>query len=175
MQSSGNKLWKWIEKIIYSILRGCSILLKKEISEDIFLTVMQFLKFGIVGVSNTVISYVIYVIGLIVFQKLNVLQNVDYLAAQLVAFAISVLWSFYWNNKVVFVLEDGKERSIWRALLKTYISYSFTGLFLNSMLLIVWVQVFHMSEFLAPIINLLISVPLNFLINKFWAFRTTEQ
>ena len=29
----------------------------------------------------------------------------------------------------------------------------------------------HVSEFVAPIINLLISVPINFVINKFWAFR----
>lgn len=31
---------------------------------------MQFVKFGIVGLSNTVISYVIYVVTLILFQKI---------------------------------------------------------------------------------------------------------
>ncbi|MCI9033187.1 MAG: GtrA family protein [Lachnospiraceae bacterium] len=132
---------------------------------------MQFVKFGIVGLSNTIISYVIYVGGLIFLQYFGIFSKVDYLVAQIVAFILSVLWSFYWNNKMVFVLEKGKERSLWKALVKTYISYSFTGLFLNSILLVFWVQICNISEFIAPIINLLVSVPLNFVINKFWAFK----
>jgi len=89
----------------------------------------------------------------------------------MIAFILSVLWSFYWNNKMVFVKEEGQQRNLWKALIKTYISYSFTGLFLNSALLVLWVDVLHISEFVAPIVNLLISVPLNFIINKFWAFK----
>ena len=58
-----------------------------------------------------------------------------------------------------------------KALVKTFISYSFTGLFLSSVLLVLWVQVMHISEFVAPIINLLVTVPLNFIINKLWAFK----
>ena len=72
---------------------------------------------------------------------------------------------------MVFTLEEGKERSVWKALIKTFIAYSFTGLFLNSILLFLWVRVFSISEFIAPLINLVVSVPLNFIINKFWAFR----
>lgn len=171
MQNFGSKIWALIEKCAYIILNGVFGILKKELSESAFLAIMQFIKFGVVGISNTFISYILYVIALLGFQKLGILLNTDYLIAQVVAFVISVLWSFYWNNKMVFVVENGKERSIWKALLKTYISYSFTGLFLNSILLLLWVQVLHISEFLAPIINLLISVPLNFIINKFWAFN----
>ena len=101
----------------------------------------------------------------------NVKAFYDYLIAQIAAFVISVLWSFYWNSKMVFTLEEGKERSVWKALIKTFIAYSFTGLFLNSILLFLWVRVFSISEFIAPLINLVVSVPLNFIINKFWAFR----
>ena len=68
-------------------------------------------------------------------------------------------------------MEEGERRSLFPALIKTYVSYSFTGLFLNSLLMFLWVRVFHISEYLAPIFNLLISVPINFLINKFWAFK----
>lgn len=97
-------------------------------------------------------------------------QSPTILVSQGIAFVLSVLWSFYWNNKVVFA-DGGGERNLWKALAKTYVSYSFTGLFLNSILLVLWVQVFHISEFIAPVINLLISVPLNFLMNKLWAFK----
>ena len=131
---------------------------------------IQFVKFGIVGVSNTVISYGIYVVVLLLLQKRNLFENVDYLIAQVVAFLLSVLWSFYWNRRYVFHADTNQVP--WpQALLKTYISYAFTGLFLNSILSIFWVRVVHMPKIFAPILNLLIAVPLNFILNKFWAFK----
>lgn len=150
-------------------------ILKKDYADNQHAAFMQFVKFGIVGVSNTVISYVLYAATLLILQKADLFPKTDYLWAQIVAFILSVLWSFYWNNKMVFVTSEESERVWWKALIKTYISYSFTGLFLNSILLILWVKICGMSEFVAPILNLLISVPLNFLINKFWAFKATNK
>ena len=112
---------------------------------------------------------------LILFQKNNLIPSVDYLAAQVIAFILSVLWSFYWNNKFVFEKADNEERNIVHALIKTYISYAFTGLFLNSILSLLWVEVLGIPKIIAPIINLLVSVPLNFVMNKFWAFRKSEK
>ena len=165
------KILDTIDYIVNSIFTAIFKLMGRDYSEGTHEAIMQFIKFGIVGVSNTVISYVLYAATLLLLQKANIFPRVDYLLAQIVAFVLSVLWSFYWNNKMVFTLQDGERRSLWRALLKTYVSYSFTGLFLNSVLLILWVKVLGISEFIAPIINLLVSVPLNFLINKFWAFK----
>lgn len=165
-------LWKFIEKIIDFIL--CR-LLRLKINETQWEALMQFVKFGIVGLSNTVISYVIYVRTLILFQKNNLIPSVDYLVAQVIAFILSVLWSFYWNNKFVFEKADNEERNIVHALIKTYISYAFTGLFLNSILSLLWVEVLGIPKIIAPIINLLVSVPLNFIMNKFWAFRKSEK
>lgn len=170
MRDLGNKIWHIIEKMVYLILTIFYRLIGKELTDEFFKSFMQFVKFGIVGLSNTVLSYILYVVCLLVFRKLGVLPNNGYLVAQIVAFVISVLWSFYWNNKLVFTLKEGEQRSVFSALIKTFISYSFTGLFLNSILLVFWVKVVHISEFIAPIINLLVSVPLNFVINKFWAF-----
>lgn len=58
-----------------------------------------------------------------------------------------------------------------RALFKAYISYAFAGIFLNSVLSFLWVEYLGISKIVSPIINLLVSVPLNFVLNKFWAFR----
>lgn len=171
MKKIGELIWRCIEKITCTILLFFFNFIKKEITDSQIDAFLQFVKFGIVGVSNTIISYVLYAMSLFGFQKASFFGQYDYLVAQIIAFVLSVLWSFYWNNKMVFVLEDGNQRSIWKALLKTYVSYSFTGLFLNSILLILWVKIIGISEFVAPIINLLVSVPLNFIINKFWAFK----
>lgn len=175
MSELGNSIWHLIEKLVYVVLKVLFKLIRKDLTDEIFGTFMQFVKFGIVGLSNTVISYILYVMSLLLFRKLQILPNSGYLVAQVIAFVLSVLWSFYWNNKLVFTLQEGEERSVFKALIKTYISYSFTGLFLNSILLVLWVKVLHISEFIAPIINLLVSVPLNFVINKFWAFRKKNE
>lgn len=130
---------------------------------------IQFIKFGIVGLSNTIISYVIYVVSLLIMQKYQMLPKTDYLVAQFFGFVLSVLWSFYWNRR--FVFKEGAEKVSWPvALLKTYASYAFTGILLNSILSFLWVEYLHIPKLIAPVINLLVSVPLNFILNKFWAF-----
>lgn len=145
-------------------------ILHLKLSEKKLEGILQFFKFGIVGLSNTVISYIIYVIALQAFRTMEMSEKIDYLAAQVVAFILSVLWSFYWNNKYVFG-DAGDNRNIVQKLLKTYVSYAFTGLLLNSLLAVLWVQMLGIDKMLAPIINLLVSVPVNFVMNKFWAFK----
>lgn len=165
------KAYNLLENIMHAILSGLFRLFRKELKEEQFSSFMQFVKFGIVGLSNTLISYVVYLLFLLLFKKLELPGTVDYMLAYGLGFLISVVWSYYWNNKYVFSLEQGEKRSGLGTFIKTLISYSFTGLFLNSILLYLWVDIVGISEIVAPVINLLISVPLNFIINKLWAFK----
>ena len=160
---------KVIDKIIYNICKLFAKILKKDQDENAVNSLVQFVKFGIVGVSNTVVSYVINVLVLLLMKPMNV--SWDYFVGNVVSFLLSVLWSFYWNNKYVFTLEEGQSRSMGKALLKTYISYGFTGIILNNILSWIWVSVMGISKYIAPIINLLASVPINFFMNKLWAFK----
>ena len=57
-------------------------ILHLNLSEKKLEGIIQFFKFGIVGLSNTVISYVIYVITLQAFRMMEVSEKIDYLAAQ---------------------------------------------------------------------------------------------
>ncbi|MCR5700802.1 MAG: GtrA family protein [Lachnospiraceae bacterium] len=171
MPKVAGKYWSLIEVIAHGVLGFCFKLIHKELTDEAFASFMQFVKFGLIGVTNTVLSYVINVAALLSFQKIGMSPKYDYLVAQFVAFVLSVAWSFYWNNKLVFKEDETGQRVWWKALIKTYISYSFTGIFLNSLLSWIWVSLFHISKLVAPLINLVISVPINFLINKFWAFK----
>jgi putative flippase GtrA len=126
-------------------------------------TLWQFIKFGIVGFSNTLISYVIY--------SILVYFGVDYLIGNIVGFIVSVLNSFYWNNKYVFKNNAENKISVLKVLIKVFVSYGFTGLILNSILLVIWVDIIGISEYLAPVLNLIITIPINFLLNKLWAFK----
>lgn len=142
------------------------------ISDSSIEMIVQFIKFGVVGVSNTLISYVLNILVLFILAPLQIAW--DYVLGNLVSFFLSVLWSFYWNNKYVFTEKEGEQRTIWKALLKTYVSYGVTGIVLNNILSYIWIEIFNVSKFIAPIINLVISVPINFLMNKFWAFNNKK-
>ena len=122
--------------------------------------IKQFIKFGIVGVSNTLLSLVIYYV-LVLFV------GVHYILANTVAFVISVLNAYYWNSKYVFKRSAGSRP---KQLAKVYASYGTTFL-VSTGLLFLMVDIIGMSEVVAPIINLGVTVPLNFLLNKYWAFR----
>ena len=160
-----------LNQLIHSVVAFLLKIFHKENDQAKVESLSQFVRFGIVGLSNTLISYLIYAGTLLIFKHNGAFPHADYLISQTVAFVLSVLWSFLWNNKFVFSLNEGEHRSIIKSLLKTYVSYSFTGLFLNSILLVLWTKYFHISEFVSPILNMIISVPLNFLINKYWAFK----
>jgi putative flippase GtrA len=126
---------------------------------------VQFIKFGIVGLSNTALSYAIY--AALVYIGLY------YIIAGVISFALSVLNSLYWNSRYVFKPGGGqRKRNIWNVLIKTYASYAFTGLILSNILLYVFVDALHISEYLAPLFSLAVTVPLNFVLNKKWAFKS---
>lgn len=135
-------------------------------------TVVQFIKFSIVGVSNTAISYLLNVVVLFLLQPYQVIW--DYIAGNIISFILSVLWAFYWNNRIVFTVEQGNHQSIWKTLLKTYIAYGFTGIILNNILSWLWISVIGISKYIAPLINLIFSVPLNFIVNKLWTFKSDK-
>jgi len=163
----GKTIYGFIEKIYMFFVELLFKIIKKDLTDKKRQTFKEFLQFGLVGVSNTIISYLLYVVTLLLVSKSGV--KFDYIIANIVSWLLSVLWSFYWNNKFVFKKEEGEKRNIW-ALFKTYVSYGFTGLILNNILSVLWVSVLHISKMLAPIINLVISIPINFFMNKLWAF-----
>lgn len=168
MKKIGTALWNILERVLRFIVYR---ILKLELSNETWKNLIQFTKFGIVGLSNTAIGYLIYAISLKALRVGHLFPNVDIYIAQFVMFLLSVLWSFYWNNRAVFTAENGEVRNIFMALIKTYVSYAFTSLFLSEVLLLLWVNILGISEYIAPIINLIITVPLNFIIQKFWAFK----
>lgn len=144
----------------------------------------QFVKFALVGVSNTLISEGVY--ALLVFFKMH------YLLAGFIGFSLSVLNACFWNGKYVFKQNDSK-RTWWKTLVKTYLAY-FWGYLVNAALLVFWIEIVDICSWMKPLaawfidhgmerfdeqflgsmlaagINLLVTVPMNFVINKYWAY-----
>ncbi len=143
--------------------------LLKILGEEKWKSCVQFVKFGLVGVSNTAVTYILY--ALIIFLLRNCGWEQDFIFANMTSFTISVFWSFYWNNKYVFQEKEKGSRQKWKALGKCFLSYGFTGYILDNILSYIWIRQMGISRYLAPLLNLIFSVPVNFLLNKLWAFR----
>lgn len=152
--------------------------------KDIF---KQFIRFGLVGISNTAVSYLVYALT---FRLTD-----NYFLANVLSWLISVLNAYLWQNIFVFREDSNAQKRVWwKVLLKTYMAYAFTGLFLNNVLLWLWVDIIDISRFAegilsvlkeygvsmtgrefagyaGPLLNMVVVIPINFVMNKFWAYR----
>lgn len=127
---------------------------------------IQFFKFGIVGAINTILSYVIT-------NGCYYLLSLNEQFSNIIAFVITVFISFMLNGKFVFNNKQN-ERSFWKSLFKVYAAYSITGLFLTAILLYVEERILGIPHYIATLMNLVITVPTNFILNKFWAYKEKE-
>lgn len=123
----------------------------------------QFIKFGLIGISNTAISMGVYYF----FLWLNPQW---YILGSILGTVFSIANAFIWNDLFVFSGNARDAKSILKRMGKTYLSYGGTSI-LSMILLWIEVTLFHMSKAIAPVVNVLITIPLNFIINKFWTFR----
>lgn len=125
-------------------------------------TALQFVKFGVVGIMNCLISLAVYYIVLAINHEW-------YLAGNALGFLVSTLNAYLMNRRFVFG-KDNTEKKNGVMLLKTYVTYT-AALGISTGLLYLFVEILHTNDKLAPLLCLLITVPFTFLINKFWVYR----
>ena len=148
---------------------------------------MQFIRFGLVGVTSTLISYGMEMLLYYVifrhteFAPLGPVFNVVISADQVrvmtvtvIAFAVSVTNSYLLNSRFTFQSEEKRTvRQHLRAYVRTVASYALTGLFLAPAIKMGLVGL-NIPFYIASLASLLVTIPINFILNKFWAFRKKE-
>jgi putative flippase GtrA len=135
----------------------------------------QFVKFCMVGVTNVIVSYSVNVLTLLLVNRIWPGLKYDYVIANTVAFLVAVYWSFYWNSRKVFHFTTKDKALRRRALFRSYLCYGFTGIILNNALSTLWIKGLGISKFISPLLNLLFTIPINYLTNKKWAFATKKD
>ena len=164
-------LYSFLEKNAVKVLLGFVFLVTgdRAKTESMRQSITQFFRFCFIGLSNTLVNYLLYVACLNCIRAFGRLEY-DYIVASIVAFSLSVIWSYFWNSR--FVFEEGQENRTWLiALIKMYLAYSVSGILVNNLLLYIAVSVLGISVYMAPILSLFICVPVNFVLNKYWAFK----
>jgi putative flippase GtrA len=126
---------------------------------------LQFLKFGIVGVSNTLITFAVYTVLLKVF-------GVWYLAASAIGFIAGATNGFLLNRRWTFEGHVGDALTPVR-----WAVVQGCGLGVNEALLFVLVHHAHLDELVGQAIATAVVTTLTFFANRAWTFRmhTGEQ
>ena len=121
-------------------------------------------KFGVVGVINTVLSLVIYYLCIAI-------NNNWYLIGTVLGYVISSIVGYFLNKLMVFK-KPGIKHS--KSLPRYYAVYA-SALVLNVLLIQLWINVLHLSSWIAPILTLCFTVPYNFILSRMWVFSDNSK
>jgi putative flippase GtrA len=121
--------------------------------------VLQFVKFGIVGVSNTLIAFAVYTLLLKVF-------GVWYVAASGIGFAIGAVNGFLWNRAWTFRGHVGDALTPVR-----WFVVQTCGLLLDLGLVYLFVDGAGLDELLGQALTTVIVTLITFFVNRAWTFR----
>lgn len=172
MRFTPRYIYSFLEKIAVGLLIAIASLVTRDKAkaESLRPAFTQFFRYCFIGLSNTLLNYILYVAALNLIRAVKSGLEYDYMAASLISFSLCVFWSFFWNSRYVF--QDGRENRKWvNALIKMYLAYSVSGILLNNALLYLFISALGISVYIAPILSLFVCVPVNFMLNKYWAFK----
>lgn len=119
----------------------------------------SFIKFGVVGVLNTLINWLI-------FGVLNFL-GVYYILANVIAYCIATANSYIFNSKWVFEYngENKKGTTI------KFVILNLIGLGLNTTILYFLVDIANLNKLISLVIATGIVMVVNYIVNKLWVFK----
>lgn len=119
---------------------------------------IQFLKFGAVGIVNTFITIGVYFV-LVYF-------GANYIIANSIGYALGVLNSYYWNKNWVFGADQAQ-----KYIFTKFILVNLLTLGINTVILYVLVDYMNINPFLAQIVATGAGLLFNFILNKRWTFN----
>ena len=155
-----NKIWKKLMLICRHCVEILASLFKIQITNERWFVVEQFIKFTLVGCSNAAVTLIIYNVVVLLFGKDS------YIIGQTLGYIAGIFNSYFWNSRLVF---NKKEKSK-NSFLKMCVCY-ITTYFLQVGFLYIFVNVCNLSEFISPVLAIILTTPINFIINKAWAFK----
>ena len=136
-------------------------------------TVVQLLKYGIIGVMNTLIT-------LVAFYVLNTLIGVPYGLANIVGYVLGVVNSFIWNRNWVFKTGTnvGREALLFGCgfvlcwCLQGIVSWVLLeGLHWKDMPMIPWLPMENTGQNIVMVISMVVYTIANYVYNRLVTFR----
>ena len=114
----------------------------------------EIIKFIIVGGINTLNYYIVYLI-------LLKLIDLNYLVSHVSGFMVSFIISYYLNCHFVYKVKPTCRKFIQFPLTQV------VNMGMQTLLLYIFVQWFHISSVIAPFAGLIITIPITFVLSKY--------
>lgn len=127
--------------------------------ENFVATVKQFVKFGLVGLMNTAISFAVVYICLG--------QGISIYIGNTLGWACGLVNAYLWN---IFWVFKGQREELKKTIPKFFGTYLLTYL-LQQLLTYLFVEVAGISQYVAPVLYTIITMFINFFLSKFWTFK----
>lgn len=166
MASIGKKLWEFLWQLCRGVLSLLLRVFHIELPNEKWNVLEQFFRFACVGCVNSLILLSVYYVVVFVLGK-------DlYLLGQTLGYVAGIINSYILNQKFVFSTTEvrNKQSKIFFRMCLCYgISY-----FIQMGIVYVGVELLHIGELTVPIIAILITTPINFILNKWFAFQNVE-
>jgi len=144
----------------------------EKLQNDKMDSIVQFIKFGIVGVANTAVDWIVF------YLLVNVLTDINHSWAKAISFTVAMLNSYLWNTIWTFSKEykkaavGGSEKS---AIFVKFIAVSLFGWGVN-VLAFNWSSnnlhfVIVDKDLLPLVVASASAIVWNFFANKFWTYK----
>jgi putative flippase GtrA len=122
-------------------------------------SLIQFIKFGIVGISNTLLT------ALTIWCLLKVLHCSDYVS-NLTGYIVGLLNSFIWNRKWTFKSKTKVSATLFKFILTFVVSYLFQ---LGNLYLLLHFT--HIDPYICQLLSIVVYTVINFILNRNYTFK----
>ncbi len=151
-------------------------------------SLVQFIKFALVGASNSAVDYVVSFIVTKLLRLITAGGWVKY-AAKIIGYACGVLNSYIWNSRWTFREERKQDK---REII-SFIAVNLTVLLVSLGLIFLFNNVFNIDdwwnassfpqwlksiidgELFCTLLSTVICIPLNFILNKLFVFKAEDK
>lgn len=122
----------------------------------------KLMKFGLVGVFNTIITIGSYMLLLQI--------GTNYILANVIGYVLGVLNSFYWNKKWVFQVKTSDKGMFFKFVVVNIITLS-----INTLTLYIIVNYTGLNNYVAQIFATGFGLVTNFYLNNKWTFLGNKK
>jgi len=120
--------------------------------------VIKFIKFSIVGITNTIVS-------LVSFYLLFEFLGVYYIFASTIGYFMGLVNSYFWNLRWTF-----KHRHSTQILIK-FIIVNILALGFKLINISIFIEIFNILELYSEVLAMIIAIVINFGGNRYWTFK----
>lgn len=123
-------------------------------------SIIQFIKFGIVGVSNTLLT------AFTIWLLMKVFHYSDYLS-NIIGYIIGLINSFIWNRKWTFGNSSDLKVTLLKFIATFVISYLFQ---LGNLYLLLHFST--IDSYICQLLSIVVYTCINFVLNKYYTFKS---